>query len=843
VPTLAVYPQQLSFLGLLVVSTICLTPFLNALRIRHMRYLLTYPPAWVATVGATSLICLVGRRWFPHNEILNSPIRTWILAYAVLFLAATVGNVFAAILGLPSTFSLLPSGETLSLSTNVGPKLAVWLSLNEPIEDRVEDRFGLAAVVTRIMRRLADGRVKTLAILGPHGCGKTSLRNLLTAELRKTNAWICCVSGWGLSESSAAEFVLGTVLDELAKHVDCTAIASLPAHYQNALKATQSTWSAPLTALLASTVDPMETLYEIDAILGAVGMRLVIFLEDLDRNNCPEKTLGQVTSLLDRLRKLRRVCFVLAISAESNVDFVRLCDHLELFPSLPGPLVAQVVQDFENFCRSLFPDDIAVVQVPERSTHSLGPELSGLFGGETASDAPETVAAMAGLLTTPRALKSALRQALATWEALHGEINLEDLITVSALRAAAPNAYRAVIEHMDEIRAPSRVERVAFAIDAEKAGKERSKRRASLFATIGKQCDDRGLTNESITYLLEQLFPDVKGKVDASDGASEQRIRATEPTDYWRRLLAEDLSEDLSDQKFLRAIQNWRQSEVPELLNGIENEEEWCRKLEQFGGRFTNHECYGLASHLFTRVRRRFGVAADDKSSPGFLALWRVVLNNRRGRRDTRFVRREITESMGISLRFSLDVEYYWACFPDLFDRLQAIRTRRFVCLLAKKTLSDPAVLAAVLDPTWPWSLHQLVRGKHLKIPVDRLDWSWLPPVLLRAALDDPDRVVPNLAVLVTVDDGDVRRGSRLFDDAFIASFFGVAETRALMRCLTATVLVDSLTDQGKRMVTETRQNALSWLADHPEPPVPEAGSRRLTCSELGRLLQGNLDE
>jgi hypothetical protein len=60
-------------------------------------------------------------------------------------------------------------------------------------------------------------------------------------------------------------------------------------------------------------------------------MRLIIFLEDLDRNVSDDMIRDEMPALLDRLRHLKNISFVLAIGTEhqySNV-LVRICAHVE----------------------------------------------------------------------------------------------------------------------------------------------------------------------------------------------------------------------------------------------------------------------------------------------------------------------------------------------------------------------------------------------------------------------------------------------------------------------------------------------------------------------------------
>ncbi len=60
--------------------------------------------------------------------------------------------------------------------------------------------------------------------------------------------------------------------------------------------------------------------------------------------------MGEVVSLLDRLKRLESVSFVLAITDSSSISKViyRIADHLEVVPSMSGDKVRSIYNSFEN---------------------------------------------------------------------------------------------------------------------------------------------------------------------------------------------------------------------------------------------------------------------------------------------------------------------------------------------------------------------------------------------------------------------------------------------------------------------------------------------------------------
>jgi hypothetical protein len=52
------------------------------------------------------------------------------------------------------------------------------------------------------------------------------------------------------------------------------------------------------------------------------------------------------------------------------------------------------------------------------------------------------------LLKTPRSLKATLRRTVKTWDILHGEIDLNDLIILNVLRYGAPEALDFLMDNL-----------------------------------------------------------------------------------------------------------------------------------------------------------------------------------------------------------------------------------------------------------------------------------------------------------------------------------------------------------------------------------------------------------
>lgn len=97
------------------------------------------------------------------------------------------------------------------------------------------------------------------------------------------------------------------------------------------MQGVKSIWMTIFTIILSSNHDPVAQLQRLDSILQANKFRLIIFLEDLDRNTCNEIIYDELPALLDRLRCLKNISFVLVIGTEPQYStmLVKICDHME----------------------------------------------------------------------------------------------------------------------------------------------------------------------------------------------------------------------------------------------------------------------------------------------------------------------------------------------------------------------------------------------------------------------------------------------------------------------------------------------------------------------------------
>lgn len=333
---------------------------LGGFHISHLRItkLLRYPPVWFAGIIGTFVYILITQdKIQPAGKI---DLEEFVLLF--VWKSPIIAGIIIATL-LDALFHWRSKAEfngkrfpmmhqsfrTIIDNPN---QLFLWIEDESPIYYPYQDLFGLATIARRVSYILLNQHTGTVGVVGTYGSGKTSLLNLVEyylknrLELRmagskesgvqgrdyfKGEIVLCRIDGWGRVEGSVAEQILSIAVNRLQEKVDCLSVVTMPASYRKALQGVKTTWSTIASALLHTSCDPIEQLERLDNILRATGSRLVIFLEDLDRNTAETIICDELPSLLDRLRSLRNVSFVLAIGTGhqySNI-LIRICEHVE----------------------------------------------------------------------------------------------------------------------------------------------------------------------------------------------------------------------------------------------------------------------------------------------------------------------------------------------------------------------------------------------------------------------------------------------------------------------------------------------------------------------------------
>lgn len=749
----------------------------------------TNPPAWPLGVVTFILISLVWECCVGPAHASFPATLPWVLGAVVVFLGAgPMAVLLTSLFGNSarprrgSTSDNADSPSLGSLADNC-EALMIWLEHEEPVTDPRKDLFDMIVYAQRIVQLLRGNPLRTIGLIGPYGCGKSSILNMTryylandldlnseaihasngTAHLPQ-DVIVSQVSGWGCREGTAAQYVLDVVINDISQEVDCLELANVPGSYQRALANSGGLFST-LCALTSRHGRPMDILRRLDDVLVRRGMRLVVFLEDIDRN-VHNDVFAEIVMLLDGLKGLQNCSFVLAIGEEYTGQEVmaRLSEQMEVVSQPPRDAVLRLIRSFREYCLVRYRDDIDPFEPNRRESRTLfasSPEIDRFAAaGRTA---PRVIDALSKLLSTPRILKTCLRRTWLAWQALHGELDFDDLLVCSALRAAAPDAFLFIHEHIGKLRYLSSPSTTGS--DRERDDKDRDSLIQELQARDKDTQWDHGAASSLISFLFPGWAKQTSGRTPSS-----QRILVDGPTDYWARMNSERVpTGDIRDQDVLKAILCWRKDRSKQVLAGhmfaeaILYVDRFADKVEQFGALLDGREVRDIAGGLFDLINKLEDVGGGSEK-PGFIQLWRLSLTKEPDSHHE-WVVGQVYQALRTSLRFANDIYYYWrhdSEHPSSHSPTPGLRNR-IVGLARDAYERDPRIYIGTIERTYPWSTYHLIvyhgSPEGGGPGIENEDWTWFGSPLMQAWDMEPDLVLPQIVVLLTT--GDAKRAER----------------------------------------------------------------------------------
>jgi KAP-like P-loop domain-containing protein len=747
-----------------------------------------YPPVWVAGVAA---FCIY---WCIECPVPLEATRVWVvLPVAVFAIALILGK---GILNHCNLYRIRKKraknnkGQVTATDAHSAPlvnqaDLMEWINTPEaPIKKPTKNLFSAPHIARRLTRIiLRRSQYDAVALTGALGAGKSSVLNLVeyyiknpkrlladmteaerASESQSTddrppfpegNIVICRVSAWGTDGGSASHLILDAALKALQRYVDCTALASVPFNYRQAMQASSSRLLGVIASLLGADADPRNVLSRINQVARTANLRLLVFVEDADRDDPDETRLHAINALLDGLHELRSISFIFALGrGHLNEPLVRLCEHIEPMPDLDREQVAERIAAFrEEMLKCYYSkddNDITVEPSDKRDRrfgelyprHSVLREFSGILSDERKTP----LWALASLLNTPRALKTTLRHTLRAWTSLHGEVSFDDLLCVLALRFGEPNAYSFLANHIDSARRD--VDRKE---EREKILKER--------IDEWNERTDAG-NRRAAECLLRFLLP---GLLDAQERKSDnehQHIRVHIPTDYWARVNVGAV-DGVPDQKVLRGLPYWKSDpcaivyDDKTFVDNLRTNPAFVNKLRQFEDRakewLVASQVYELASELFASILGADGVAAEGDTRAATV-LWRIAREAEADLPDNhkKWLRGEIVKALRVSLPFALRIYDYWRNgIPGVeADASTPGLGKDFLDASRDVFQNDAQALANALDPERPYGIDHLVHMHGHQPPEE--DWVWLGPVIIDAIHSGTSSIIGETVMLLT---------------------------------------------------------------------------------------------
>jgi len=718
-------------------------------RIQYLRYILVYPPLPVAVLLGIFIIPALPS--FSSGLLKNETFTftnaaTLAGAYALIWLFQT--------LGFYETFRILRKFWRHEAMSNevVRGYSDEWLSSEKPISKYADDLFAHGKIADRILDRLTFGEV-TIALQGDFGSGKSGVCNLASVKARERNLPLIFVraSCWGFEDSKHAQKeVLETILSEVQKNVDCLAIRQLPDDYIDALTDSPG-WVQTLFHLGCSRLSPLEQLRRLSPILQAIGKRVLVVIEDVDRSG-QNFDLSQIQAMLMQFREVPRLSFILAISPLQRIDFFKLCDHLEIMPDLEDAEILRILHDTREMLLKKHPPGILLTKldplVSEDEDYLIYQQYLGYMW-------PWQLA-LCEILRRPRILKHALRYLCETWPRLKGEVHFDHLLSVATLRAGAPEALAFLCSNFKLFK-PANKQDHNIRDDARiklKKELEEGWTRISLGGTYDQK---------SAATLLKEIYPSSAGVTGVSGVSSPlpQSMQSDRRGDvYARRLFTGNRTEDeVSDQTLLAWMQQagTEVAALKELAEAITDSKATSLAFEDLSGCINFDQDLPLLTQIYETMRKRHGSLADSGESPGFFAPWRRALNNLPKDFEPWLIS-ELEKCIPRHLRLLGNIYYYWlGTDSHNFQERLAPRNAIMEGLKAAWPRITPDQLVAGFDPSYPYTLFHLIYTSDYEKPVDvplgkAEDWSWSGPFLYEAAKHKPSIMLPQILIALNKD-------------------------------------------------------------------------------------------
>lgn len=565
---LAKVPAWFSFSSVAIGLAIIFVPVVRTFPIsgQQFRFLLRYPPRWFAGIlGVAWILALTSGFGVGPPTVATG----WKWGLLVAVVAAAMALAYVKWIpaevcdrGNPSAVETkTPDAQVRDIAGD-WRELEQWVMRDDPIARPEQDRFEMRDVARRMARRFRENGLGqsgvSMGLIGPFGSGKTSIVNLIRQDLeglrdsKEPHVWMCETSCWGFNDSAAAlHRILSAVVKTIGEFVDCSVIRKMPDAYGEALAAGSET-SHLLGRLIGGERDPAKQLGHLTPILMAANARLLIVLEDIDRNQSPSFNPDDIISTLFRLKSVKGVSFILAASSESRVhlDFAKLCDHIELVPDLRREAILTASLAIREHCFGSYR-----FLDPERADRRRNSRME-LWSDtllDWPADEPPLPVTISSLCNTPRKLKHALRHTLSFWQSLHGEVDLDELMVVSVLRHGAPEAFEFLLRNMEILRQEKR-----------EGLTNRQKALQDEWDQWTQKVEwDRRSALDLVLFLVPGATDFLKGRKPWSGLSHVQGVVHSSPTDYWRRMVRGSLAEDeVSDQELLGQIEQWRRSEA-----------------------------------------------------------------------------------------------------------------------------------------------------------------------------------------------------------------------------------------------------------------------------------------
>ncbi|MEP0354292.1 P-loop NTPase fold protein [Paraglaciecola sp.] len=448
-----------------------------------------------------------------------------------------------------------------------------------------------------LLEKLENGQ-HHIALCGAFGTGKTSIIDAVITKRKEDNKNSlihCNIDLWGITTSSIVEFVLDEITLALSEHMDVSGLKRLPAHYLEAIKTSNSSLSF-LSSLLHKHESPDSLLQHLAQLLQITGKKLVVTIQDIDRNEDAKASMSLLAGLLERLKSPRNnITYIFA--AENTPEFSetirRICPvRIDVLK----PILKQQVKSLH---------EELVATLPKGYLKDLSCDRAKLFDAEIA----------AGILPSFRAFETLEKMVRQVWgnvddagKLLYGEVYPHELILMYALKNEYPQVFDLIIHAYTTVTENTLEELLTkYMSQASMAEKDFA---ITIFSTLGflNDCEYRdvpGPSNDDIKQRDLDLQRSFESAPDVLSIVNQDRKRLIIQGGF----ISENSLSHIEAYDLFKAIAQGNLEKTDTLISKVcsDKQDKWLAVLESYGIPilFTSNQCQEVPQkivHAFLSV-------------------------------------------------------------------------------------------------------------------------------------------------------------------------------------------------------------------------------------------------
>ncbi len=544
-------------------------------------------------VTLTNILVFLYSDW---SSILSA-LKVWLSSEQVLNAFYLIGWLL-----IMNTFHFFSSFKNKILSKNIVNKVAItsqstyleyqkWFNDDSPISNIQQLSADLKPYAERILSRIEDSKNGKqnfhISLCGSFGSGKSSIIKCVANEL-DSNFIYSNIDTWGTDTKSINAFVLTKVVEDVAQYTDMSAFKSLPSQYIEALKLGNNT-SKLLAIFSVVSNDPQQGLIKLNDVLNTVNKKLLITIQDIDRCLEPKKATDELAALLDKLKGLSNISFIIALGYETEVSETirKVCDHREDIIKI-----------------NYRPKFLGFIQCLNKRAQDKGVITADIKGMNLKLNTHiDKHPSPYEVISSQRSFKHICRRIDLIWKEKHllGEIDLESLCLVIILREELPLIFESLIKNknilLSEITELKKNEQVQYTHEANQISPVRTiyLNECSQYYPSIMSFDK---TRSFLTYLFEcnntlgqgALYKNSKNKY----------------CNYLNRILLESVpSTEIKDQEVLNLFKDIGDNGVVEILisNFKDNDKKW-NWIEAYN-RFSNNYFKPINIEIYLTIYRQ----------------------------------------------------------------------------------------------------------------------------------------------------------------------------------------------------------------------------------------------